>query len=350
MDERVTIYDIAREAGASPATVSRVLNHSKHPVKQELREKIIKISDKLGYIPNLQARSLKRQTSNSVGVIIPSIANPFYPSIVKGIEDEIVNSNCHMLVFSSDEDIRRTNYSVETLVAMNVQGIISVYVDEISEALGKFAAGGGLVLNVTANKHAIPCAHTIFVDKVAECKRAMNYLISLGHRNIATIIDTLDISIRISRLEGYRQALAEAGIPFDDSFVYIYGRDVKKKTEDAAEKGYLLAKAMLKRSPQVSAFICMNDSMALGALKAIREAGKKIPEDYSMVSFDNLIFTDFVYPSFTTVGYDQYEWGHKLASYYFKLLKDTVKGPAVVQEKDVLSTSKLIIRQSTRQF
>ena len=111
----ITIYDIARETGYSPATVSRVLNHSRHPVKPEAREKILETASALGYVPNIQARNLKRQISNTLGVIIPSIANPFYPSIVRGIEDEAVRRGYHMIVCSSDRDERRTNISIDCI-------------------------------------------------------------------------------------------------------------------------------------------------------------------------------------------------------------------------------------------
>ena len=133
--DKVTIHDVARAANVSPATVSRVLNNSDHPVKPELKEKILLASKQLGYIPNLQARNLKSKKSTSIGIIIPSIANPFYPSIVRGIEDEIVSRNYHMSISSCDRDKERINYSIENMLAVNVQGIISIYIDEIPEAM-----------------------------------------------------------------------------------------------------------------------------------------------------------------------------------------------------------------------
>ncbi len=152
----MTIYDIAKEAKVSPATVSRVLNHSSHPVKQELRERIIEASKRMGYIPNLQARNLKNQTSTSIGIIIPSIANPFYPSIVRGIEDEIVARNYHMIISSCDRNIERTNYSIENMLAVNVQGIISIYMDEVPQGLLKLTERGGTALNVVSNEARFP--------------------------------------------------------------------------------------------------------------------------------------------------------------------------------------------------
>ena len=127
--DKVTIRDVARVADVSPATVSRVLNNSDHPVKMEVRERILLASKQLGYIPNLQARNLKSRKSTSIGIIIPSIANPFYPSIVRGIEDEIVSRNYHMIISSCDRNMDRTNYSIENMLAVNVQGIISIYMD-----------------------------------------------------------------------------------------------------------------------------------------------------------------------------------------------------------------------------
>lgn len=345
----VTIYDIAREAGASPATVSRVLNHSNHPVKPEMREKIMEVSRALGYIPNLQARSLKNQTSTTIGIIIPSIENPFYPSIVRGIEDEIVSRNYHMIISSCDRDLERTNYSIENMLAVNVQGIISIYMDETPEGLRKLTDRGGVALNVVSNDVCQANMHTILVNKVAECELAVKHLLELGHRRIAILLDRLDNSIRLKRQEGYRNVMTGAGQLYDPELVYIWGRDAEVKTDDPALKGYLLTKAMLKRTPDATAFICMNDVMALGALKAVREAGKRIPDDYSMISFDDLIFADSVYPALTTVGLDKYNWGRKLAQYYFKKSEQTGQRESVVREEEVLIPPQLIVRQSTKQ-
>ena len=345
----VTIYDIAKAANVSPATVSRVMNNSSHPVKQELRERIMETSRNMGYIPNLQARNLKNQTSTSVGIIIPSIANPFYPSIVRGIEDEMVARNYHMIISSCDRDVERTNYSIENMLAVNVQGIISIYMDEVPSALLRFVERGGTAVNVVSNDVCLPHMHTILVDKVAECELAVRHLLKEGHRDIAFLLDKIDNSIRSKRLEGYRKVLEDAGIGYDDRYVYIFGKDVKQEAAvvESSEKGYLLAKAMLQRSPEVTAYICMNDVMALGALKAMRESGKHVPEDYSMISFDDLIFADSVHPALTTIGLDKYDWGRRLAGYYFGVLEEPDNRETVAREEEVLVPSRLIVRQST---
>lgn len=344
----VTIYDIAKETGTSPATVSRVLNHSEHPVKQELRERILEASRRLGYIPNLQARSLRNQINTSIGIIIPSIANPFYPSIVRGIEDEIVSRNYHMVLSSCDREAELTNYSIETMLAVNVQGIISIYLDEIPEGMVRLTERGGIALNVASNGKAHRNMHTILVDKVEECKMAVNHLLESGHRRIAILMDRLDNSIRTERLKGYQIAMQESEGVYNEQDIYILGKNVNEKADESAEKGYVLAKAMLRQSPDVTAFICMNDIMALGALKAVREAGKRIPEDYSMVSFDDLVFADAIIPPLTTVGLEQYTWGRQLAQYYFHLAEHPEIRESLVEEGEVLSPSKLILRQSTR--
>lgn len=344
----ITIYDIAREVGASPATVSRVLNHSKHPIKQELRERILETSRRLGYIPNLQARSLKNQTSTTIGIIIPSIENPFYPSIVRGIEDEIVSRNCHMMLSSCDHDIERTNYSIENMLAVNIQGIISIYMDDAPEALLKLVDRGGMSLNVVSNDVCLPNTHTIIVDKEAECALAVEYLLKLGHRKIALILDKLDNSIRMKRLSGFKKTLYAAGVPYEQKYTYVFGREAQVPTDQMSVRGYFLTKAMLANTPEVTAVVCMNDIMALGVLRAMREAGKRVPEDYSLISFDGLDFSDSVYPALTTVALDKYNWGRKLAQYYFQLQETPQHKNTVVRESDVLVASRLVIRQSTK--
>lgn len=119
---------------------------------------------------------------------------------------------------------------------------------------------------------------------------------------------------------------------------------------ESSDKGYYLTKAFLERTPEVTAVVCMNDAMALGALKAIRENGKKVPDDYSLIGFDDLVFADSVYPSLTTVGLEKYLWGQKLAKYYFSLLEHTEEKESCVSEEEVLVRSKLIVRQSTKKI
>mgnify|MGYP000392771492 FL=1 len=348
--DKVTIRDVARVADVSPATVSRVLNNSDHPVKMEVRERILLASKQLGYIPNLQARNLKSRKSTSIGIIIPSIANPFYPSIVRGIEDEIVSRNYHMIISSCDRNMDRTNYSIENMLAVNVQGIISIYMDEVPEALVRLVKRGGIALNVVSNDICVPDMHTILVDKVEECELAVQHLLDLGHRKIAMLFDRLDNSIRKKRLEGYRKALSKACIAYNEDYVYIWDKDISADVTESSDKGYYLTKAFLERTPEVTAVVCMNDAMALGALRAIRENGKKVPDDYSLIGFDDLVFADSVYPSLTTVGLEKYLWGQKLAKYYFSLLEHTEEKESCVSEEEVLVRSKLIVRQSTKKI
>lgn len=220
--------------------------------------------------------------------------------------------------------------------------------DEVPEALFRLVRRDGIALNVVSNGICIPDMHTILVDKEEECGLAIQHLLEQGHRKIAMLFDRVDNSIRKGRLTGYRQMLEKADIPYREEYVYIWGRDAAYDVTESADKGYYLAKALLERTPEVTAIVCMNDVMALGAFKAVREVGKKVPDDYSIVGFDDLVFADSVYPSLTTVGLEKYLWGQKLAKYYFSLQEHPELKESRVSEKEVLVTSKLIVRQSTK--
>lgn len=351
MKNNVTIYDIAKRLGISPSTVSRVLNNSSHPVKQEVRERVLAVAKEMDYVLNAQARNLKKQTNPTVGVILPSIANPFYPSIVRGIEDEAMRRNYYIAISSCDKDPRRTDQYVQSMLEQNMRGIIAIYLEYLPQSLANYVQRGGQVISVVTDGVLCENAHNIVVDKVLEARQAVEHLIGLGHRRIANLMNELDSQLRRKRLEGYFTALKNAGIEIKKEYLYIYGQDIPAFGDESAESvkvGYELAQKMLERTPEVTGILCMNDMMALGVIKALRENGKSVPADYSIVSFDDLFFADCIEPSLTTMRVEKYQWGKAMARYLFEILENPgVQSCTETRAQEVLIPSSLVVRGST---
>ncbi len=169
MEKRVTIYDIAKELSISPSTVSRVLNGSSHPVKLKSRELILDAARRMGYIPNALARNLKVRGSQNIGVLLPSIDNPFYPSIVRGIEDEAKLHECSIMLCSSDWDIPMIEMQMNQLLQQNVRGFITLYLDiDSSTAAREYIQRGGRLVALNSPQRMLNGAYNVIVDTKQE--------------------------------------------------------------------------------------------------------------------------------------------------------------------------------------
>ena len=345
-----TIYDIASVVKVSPSTVSRVLTHSKHPVSSEVRERILRTAEELHYIPNAQARYLKTQNNPSIGIIIPAIENPFYPMLVRGMADVAVEQNYSIYLSNCDREYQLTDRQVQNMLKLNVHGIISVYLDTMTPSLQRFIERGGTLVALSSKNAVFTGTHNVRVDKILETKIAMEHLLSCGHRRIALFMDALNCQIRYDKVEGYRRALESAGIPVREEYIYVYGRDcaendiVHGKTDaDRAEK---FVGAFLERSPECTAVLCMNDILALGVCAAFRGRGLQVPQDYSVMGYDNTFFSAFCYPTITTVALDNYAWGQSLMRYLLNVINEPA-GQRSVPPEDLLEPVYLIQREST---
>lgn len=347
-----TIYDIASLVKVSPSTVSRVLTHSKHPVSADVRERILRAAEELNYIPNAQARYLKTQNNPSIGIIIPAIENPFYPMLVRGMADVAVEQNYSIYLSNCDREYQLTDRQVQNMLKLNVHGIISVYLDTMTPSLRRFMERGGKLVALSSQNAAFEGTHNVRVDKIWETEIAMNHLVGLGHQKIALFMDEMNCQIRYDKVEGYRKSLKNAGIPIREEYMYIYGRDcgkndvVQGKTDaDRAEK---FVEAFLERSPECTAVLCMNDILALGVCAAFRNRGLHVPQDYSVMGYDNTFFSSFCYPTITTVALDNYAWGQSLMRYMLEVINEP-DGSRSAPPEDLLEPVYLIQRESTAQ-
>lgn len=330
---KTTLDTIAENTGFSKSTISRVLNNKAHSsrISKETVEIIRKEAERCGYTPNLLAKNLRTKKAQTIGLMVPSLANPYFAEISSVIISEAKRAGYTTIVTDTMEDEDIQNESVTALLSRQVDGIIIV------------PCGNNPTFLEQTNEHCVPI---ILVDRYYENSPlpyvvtnnfqggylATSLLIKNGHRRIACIQGPPTATPNKRRLEGYRNALKQADM---EDLSIIVGN------EFSIQNGYMETKLLLNNSERPTAIFALSNTIGLGAIKAIREAGLKIPEDISLVSFDNNIYLDYLVPSITRVSQMVDEMG-KLA---VKLLYDSIANHRTIRSQIELSPE-MILRES----
>jgi LacI family transcriptional regulator len=324
----VTVYDIAREANVSVATVSRVLNNTA-PVKASTRERIMALINKYQFSPNALARSLIKKETGMIGIILPDITNPFFPEVLAGLEQEARNNGYTFFLCdtsSSNYDIqaqyqRETQY-LNILIEKQVDGIIMIggrvnlakcdkeLIREVAEVNKRLP-----VVLINGNLPGAPL-HRVAVDESAGAEMATQHLIDLGHREIAFIGGYKQMSNTLYRVQGFAKTMARNGLAVDKKRVLHGGFSV--------EAGKRLMQELLSGSDggKITAVFCANDLIAIGAIKTAVKAGLRIPEDLSIIGFDDIPFAANSIPELTTISLKSNELGRTAADVLHKLITD----------------------------
>lgn len=297
----MTIKDIARICNVSISTVSRAINNDPG-INEKTRERILAVVREFNYIPNNSARNLKMAETNTVALLIKGINNPFfhamYPYFQHGLEEE----GCQFLLHTVQEDQDETYVAEEIAKEKKLRGMIFLggMIENPDTALKRIQIP--LVLCSVAAGPATgqrSQAASVAIDDVRESFRVTDYLCKKGHRRIAIIAGRRsDYTVGRLRLEGYRQGLQANGIPFDPSLVGYMKDDIPEYSE---ANGYAVTRELLEAGGDFTAIFAISDRIAMGVYKAIHEAGRRIPEDYSVVGFDGIEMTKYMHPSLTTV-------------------------------------------------
>lgn len=327
---RVSIKDIAKQAGVSHSTVSRAL--AEHPlIPEPTRRRIQLLARKLHYTPNAIARGLVTQRTRAIGVIVTSIADPFVAEVTRGIEQVAGDHRYRVFLGTSHNDPAREVNLVQAMREWHVDGVIvaSSRVGSIYKSLLKEI---GVPIVLINNQHAGPYLHSVTVDDSHGAILATRYLISQGHRVIAHIRGPADHLASQKRLAGYRRALLNAGIEFDASL--IAQGDGSADTRDHVPE-------LLGHTPRPTAIFCYNDMTAIGTLAALKQHAIHVPNDISLVGYDDIHFARYVDPPLTTIRQPKDEMG-QLAT---RMLLDLVDGR---KAENVVLPGELIVRQSTR--
>ena len=328
---RPTIYDVARLAGVSTATVSRALNGTGQ-IAPATRAAIDAAVEQLGYRPNTIARSLVTKSTQTIALLLPDITNPFYAALVSGIQQRALEAGHTMLLCTTEGDPEREEQYLSLLRAKQVDGALVDGLVLPPDRIARFVRDGFPIvcLDRDVDSASVPLVQ---VDNRLGARMATEHLLSLGHIQIAHVAGAPELRISEERVEGYREALLAAHLTPDPALVASGGF-----TE---EGGYRATRALMGTG--FSAVFAANDLSALGVISALTETGWRVPEDVSVVGFDDLRLSRYTSPPLTTVRQPAAE----IAERATQLLLDLIHGKEVRQQLHLLEPE-LVVRASTR--
>lgn len=327
-----TINDVAKRAGVSPVTVSRVLNGAPN-VNAATRERVNRVIAELGYVPNILARSLRSRRTRSLALILPDITNPFWPTVARGVEDAAQQGGYTVLLCNSDENAEKQARYLEVVVSQQVDGVIIAPCDSDSShlALLRERSIATVVIDRRIDDWDVD---TVRGDSIGGAHALVRHLIDLGHKRIAMLTGPENTSTSQDRVAGYEAALSHAGILVDADLVR-YG-------EFRESSGHEMMRDLLGGHPDITAVFAANNAIALGALEAIGERGLKVPQDVALVCFDDLSPTSQVFPFLTVAEQPAYQIGFEAA----QLLLNALATRAPRAPRHIMLPSRLIIRHS----
>ena len=327
-----TITDVARKAGVSTSTVSHVINETRY-VSDEVKQRVHAAMKDLNYQPNVIARSLRTRETQTVGVVVSDITNPFFTSIVRAIEDEVLKQGYNIILCDTDEKPEREQVYLRLLMGRRVDGLIVAPSSGNADLLQLAIESGYPTVLLDRSIPGLD-ADVVLSDNEGGAFDAVSYLIGIGHRRIGIIAGRLEVSTGADRMAGYVRAIKAHGIPVDESLIEV----AQFKREIAYEK----TREMLARpEPPTALFVC-NNAMTAGAMAAVKAAGKKVPKDISVVGFDDSEWAALMDPPLTVVAQPIVELGTRAA----QLLMRRISGGRVKTPRAIVLKPELIVRGS----
>ena len=336
MTNRPTQKDVARLAGVSRATVSFVLNNRRDvrvPISDQTRKKVMDAAQQLEYQPSDLARSLRSGASMTIGFMMPAFHNPHYWDVFEGAESEITAHGYHLLQVVSNLNPDREQHALQSLFQQRLDGMILMptFLDLFPDEVRALRERSIPVVFITR----VEDMDFVYPDIKIGSEQVMDHLLGLGHRRIGFINGVARQKMSQARQEVYLQKLIEANIPIDNSLIRCCGY--------LMEDGFREAQALLNLPNPPTAIWTINDYLAIGALRGILSSGRRVPQDISLVGFDDISFASQLYPPLTTVHMPSFELGRLAAQFLFNRLGS---GAGSGPQQEVLPTH-LVIRQST---
>lgn len=330
----VTIQDVAKEAGVSITTVSRVINNN-YPVKKETREKVEKIIEEMNFTPNSLARGLIKKKTDTVGILVPSITNIFFPLVINGIE-HFMEKKGYTLIMCDTKDRKTEMRQLRNLTERRVDGIISIDPSASIIKKGIYEALEIPLVIINGYNKDIKCNFVINNQEMGVIE-ALEYLIKLGHKKIAFLRGKNSYSYDLKEEQFYK-TLRNNNIEVNNEYIIIVDIGNGIETVDLSMEATL--DIMSKDNPPTAILAC-NDWMALGALHACQKLSIKVPQEVSIIGYDNIIISQMSEPKLTTIDQNMYKLGDLAA----KILYENIEKQNHTYQKIILDT-KLVIRDS----
>ncbi len=325
-----TLRDVAREANLSVTAVSRVLN-GKDGVSQETAERVRQIAQRMNYSPNVIAKSLRLNVTKTIGVITSDSSNGFFARVIKGVDDAMVHKGYNIILCNSNSEKEKERRAIEVLLSKRVDGLIIVAPLLTSEEDVSFLHSLGIPV-VLISRKADGHVSYVISDNVSGAYQLVCYMVQKGYQKIHFLNIPEDISSGKERLDGYKKALAENGIPFRESLV--------RYAKPTVESGYNVMTELLGRGEKVEALFCGCDVLAIGAMQAIYGHGLKIPRDIVLAGYDDIELAAYLRVPLTTVAQPGYEMGYKGAEMILKKIAGNKKDYHLVLKAE------LVVRES----
>ncbi|GED92647.1 catabolite control protein A [Lentilactobacillus buchneri subsp. silagei] len=333
MDKQtITIYDVAREASVSMATVSRVVNGNAN-VKPATRKKVLDVIEKLDYRPNAVARGLASKKTTTVGVIVPDVTNMYFASLARGIDDVATMYKYNIILTNSDSNNEKEVKVLNTLLSKQVDGIIFMG-NEINDKLREEFKRTKTPIVFAGSVDEEDLYARVNIDYVAAVQEEVKNLIDRGNRRVAFVCGPLEQAINGKfRLKGYKQALKSAGIPYDEKLVF--------ETDDTYKTGTLLQPALM--AVNATAAMVTDDELAAGIMNGMSDADVKVPDDFEIITSNDTKLTEMVRPKMSSITQPLYDIGAVAMRLLTKLMHNEP-----VDEKNVLLPYSLMKRESTK--
>jgi len=339
----ITIKDVARECGVGVSTVSRALNN--HPdINAATRERIMKVIDELGFVPNNSARNLKRVESNSIALLIKGISNPFFTEMIKVMEARMEDKGYDLVLHHVESKENEVDVALKLVKEKRLQGIVFLG-GEFSHSDEKLANLSVPYVFSTAGLNPKQMKKSgyayVSIDDLKESEKIVDYLIDMGHKNIAILCaQAEDKSVGNIRLDGYKNSLKKHGLAVNDKLI------TKLPAGDATEQytmenGYRQTKELLAKTEPFTALYAISDTLAIGAMRALREAGLDVPHQVSVVGYDGIPLGDYANPRLSTLKQPVEE----MAIATIDMLCDIIDGKR--SNEQLLFSGELIIRESS---
>lgn len=333
----MTINDIAKMAGVSVATVSRVMNNKAKGVGEETRQKVLKVIEECQYKPSAAARGLATKSSKIIGVVIPDITNPFYSRLATGVEDGASRLGYHTIICNGGNDVEKELSYIDFLTNHYVSGIIynnfRTANSKTKRAINNSEVPRVYIDTKDNSKNSI----NMYIDNKQAMREMIDYLVKMGHRRIAFIGGPNDSYSSEQRYLGYKEALAEHGIAYEPD-LYLDGG-----YENPEDINWI--KQLFQRNTHITAVACCNDLIAVAVYEVFRQMGIKVGTDISVVGFDDIKLATILMPKLTTVHQPCYTMGVESA----RVLIDRIEGRNAYS-KDYIFDTEIVIRDSVKKI